>query len=101
MIGIPTSFPAENDDSFGFVNFVSHEAARQACDELNDTDLKGKKIYVGRAQRRSERDEELRKDHDEKRMENEAKSAGVNLYIKNLDGESILMERRVKLTQYR
>ena len=63
--------------------------------------MKGKKIYVGRAQRRSERDEELRKDHDEKRMENEAKSAGVNLYIKNLDGESILMERRVKLTQYR
>ncbi len=74
--------------SFGFVNFVSHEHARQACDELNETDFKGKRIFVGRAQKRTERDEELKKSHEEKRMENEAKSAGVNLYVKNLDGTS-------------
>ncbi|RSH91359.1 Protein phosphatase PP2A regulatory subunit B [Saitozyma podzolica] len=72
---------------FGFVNFVSHEDAKKASDELNDTDFKGKKLYVGRAQKRSERDEELRKSHEEKRLENEAKSAGVNLYVKNLDDE--------------
>jgi len=73
--------------SFGFVNFVDHEAARTASDELNDTDFKGKRIFVGRAQKRSERDEELRKTHEVQRIENEAKSAGVNLYVKNLDGE--------------
>jgi len=72
---------------FGFVNFVSHEAAKKAVDELNDNEWKGKKLYVGRAQKRSERDDELRRSHEEKRLENEAKSAGVNLYVKNLDGE--------------
>ena len=73
--------------SFGFVNFVSHEDAMKAVDELDDTDFKGRKIYVGRAQKRTERDDELRKQHEERRVENEAKSAGVNLYVKNLDGE--------------
>ncbi|KAK1927759.1 polyadenylate-binding protein [Papiliotrema laurentii] len=72
---------------FGFVNFTSHEAAKKAVDELNDKEFKGKKLYVGRAQKRTERDDELRKTHEEKRLENEAKSAGVNLYIKNLDDE--------------
>jgi polyadenylate-binding protein len=72
---------------FGFVNFEDHEAARHAVEALNDTDFKSKKLFVSRAQKRSERDEELRKSHDEKRMENESKSAGVNLYIKNLDDE--------------
>jgi polyadenylate-binding protein len=73
---------------FGFVNFVDHESAKQAVDALNETEWKGQKLFVGRAQKRSERDEELRKSHEEKRLENEAKSAGVNLYVKNLDGES-------------
>lgn len=75
------------DVSFGFVNFVDHDAARRAVEELNDKEWKGQKLFVGRAQKRSERDEELRKSHEEKRQENEAKSAGVNLYVKNLDGE--------------
>jgi len=72
---------------FGFVNFVEHEDAKKACDDLNNTDFKGKKIFVGRAQKKSEREEELKKAHEEKRMENDAKSAGVNLYVKNLDDE--------------
>jgi len=72
---------------FGFVNFVNHDSAREACDALDDREWKGRKLFVGRAQKRSERDEELRKTHEEKRMENEAKSAGVNLYVKNLDDE--------------
>jgi polyadenylate-binding protein len=73
---------------FGFVNFADHDAAKAAVDKLHGSDLKGKELYVGRAQKRTERDDELRKSHEEKRVENEAKSAGVNLYIKNLDGES-------------
>ncbi|ORY35791.1 hypothetical protein BCR39DRAFT_512165 [Naematelia encephala] len=82
---------SKNEDGtskgFGFVNFTDHEAARRACDELHDNEIKGKRIFVGRAQKRSERDDELKKSHEEKRLENEAKSAGVNLYIKNLDDE--------------
>ena len=76
---------------FGFVNFATHEAARDAVEKLNDSEVKGKPIYVGRAQKRSERDDELRKSHEEKRQENEAKSAGVNLYVKNLDGTSLFI----------
>ena len=76
--------------SFGFVNFRDHEAANVAVDELHDKEWKGKKLFVGRAQKRAERDDELRKVHEERRQENEAKSVGINLYVKNLDGESSL-----------
>jgi polyadenylate-binding protein len=72
---------------FAFVNYVSHEAAKAAVDELNDKDINGRKLFVGRAQKRAERDEELRRLHEERRLENESKTAGVNLYVKNMDDE--------------
>ncbi|TXT15762.1 hypothetical protein VHUM_00265 [Vanrija humicola] len=72
---------------FAFVNFTSHEAARKAVDELNDKEIDGRKLFVGRAQKRAERDEELRRVHEERRLENESKNAGVNLYVKNIDDE--------------
>lgn len=73
--------------SFGFVNFEEHESAVKAVEALNEKEFKGQKLYAGRAQKRSERDEDLRKGHEERRLEQEAKSAGVNLYVKNLDDE--------------
>lgn len=72
---------------FGFVNYEKHEDARKAVDELNDKEFHGKKLFVSRAQKRSERDEELRRSHEEKKQEQESKTAGVNLYVKNLDDE--------------
>ncbi|WVQ84574.1 polyadenylate-binding protein, cytoplasmic and nuclear [Cryptococcus sp. DSM 104549] len=72
---------------FGFVNYEDHEAARKAVEELNEKEVNGKKLYVGRAQSKLEREAELKRSHEEKRQENEAKSAGVNLYVKNLDDE--------------
>jgi polyadenylate-binding protein len=80
-----------NDDGknkgFGFVNFRDHESAKQACEKLNDTDFKGKKLYVGRAQKRSERDEELRRNHEAARLEQESKNQGVNLFVKNISDD--------------
>lgn len=73
---------------FGFVNYENHEDAKKAVDELNDSDFKGKKLFVSRAQKRSERDEELRRNHEAARMEQESKNQGVNLYVKNINGES-------------
>lgn len=70
---------------FAFVNFEEHDAAVKAIDELNDSELKSKKIYVGRAQKKSERLEELKAQHESARLENLMKSQGVNLYIKNLN----------------
>ncbi len=69
---------------FGFVNFVSHESANAAVDQLNDLDFHGKNLYVGRAQKKHEREEELRKQYETARMEKASKYQGVNLYVKNL-----------------
>jgi polyadenylate-binding protein len=72
---------------FGFVNYIRHEAANMAVDALNDTDLKGQKLYVGRAQKKHEREEELRKQYEAARLEKQSKYQGVNLYIKNLNDD--------------
>lgn len=69
---------------FGFVNYIRHEDASKAVDELNDSDFKGQKLYVGRAQKKHEREEELRKQYEAARQEKSAKYQGVNLYVKNL-----------------
>ncbi|KAF9936136.1 Protein phosphatase PP2A regulatory subunit B [Mortierella alpina] len=72
---------------FGFVNFEHHEDARRAVDELHDVDYRGKNLFVARAQKKSEREEELRRQHEHRRMEKLNKYQGVNLYIKNLDDD--------------
>ena len=69
---------------FGFVNYVKHEDAATAVEELNDKDFKGQALYVGRAQKKHEREEELRKQHEAARVEKASKYQGVNLYVKNL-----------------
>ncbi len=73
---------------FGFVNYVRHEDAARAVDELNDKDFKGQKLYVGRAQKKHEREEELRKQYEAARAEKVSKYQGVNLYVKNLADET-------------
>ncbi|KAH8729336.1 hypothetical protein BGZ61DRAFT_179403 [Ilyonectria robusta] len=72
---------------FGFVNFTTHEAASKAVDDLNNKDFRGQDLYVGRAQKKHEREEELRKSYEAARLEKANKYQGVNLYIKNLDDD--------------
>ena len=72
---------------FGFVNFEDHEAANKAVEELHDSELKGKKLYVGRAQKKYERQEELRRSYENAKQEKISKFQGVNLFVKNLDDE--------------
>ncbi|EDN10223.1 polyadenylate-binding protein [Histoplasma mississippiense (nom. inval.)] len=69
---------------FGFFYFLKHESAAAAVEELNDKEYKGQKLYVGRAQKKHEREEELRKQHEAARVEKASKYQGVNLYVKNL-----------------
>ncbi|KAI1006491.1 Polyadenylate-binding protein, cytoplasmic and nuclear [Podosphaera aphanis] len=72
---------------FGFVNFINHEHAALAVEELNGKDFKGQDLYVCRAQKKHEREEELRKSYEAARIEKASKYLGVNLYVKNLDDE--------------
>lgn len=73
---------------FGFVNFENHEDAQKAVDALNETEqADGKTLYVARAQKKSEREEELRKQYEQAKLEKLAKYQGVNLYVKNLDDD--------------
>ncbi|KAG6845332.1 Protein phosphatase PP2A regulatory subunit B [Tephrocybe sp. NHM501043] len=72
---------------FGFVNFEKHEDAQKAVDELNDTEHNGKKLFVSRAQKKAEREEELRRSYEQAKMEKLNKYQGVNLYIKNLEDD--------------
>lgn len=70
---------------FGFVNFAEHEAAVKAVEELNEKEINGQAIYVGRAQKKRERMEELKKQYASTRLEKLSKYQGVNLFVKNLD----------------
>jgi len=72
---------------FGFVNFGTPEEAETAVQALHDTELEGKTVYVGRAQKKSERESELRSKFEQMKMEHMTKYQGVNLYIKNLDDD--------------
>ena len=72
---------------FGFVNYTTHESAARAVDELNGNDFHGQELFVGRAQKKHEREEELRKSYEAARQEKASKYQGVNLYIKNLDDD--------------
>lgn len=83
---------------FGFVNFESPEDAERAVDQLHDSEYFGKKLFVSRAQKKSEREDELRRQHlHELRTEKpvQQKYQGVNLYVKNLadDVDDELLKR--------
>ncbi|CAG11304.1 unnamed protein product, partial [Tetraodon nigroviridis] len=70
---------------FGFVNFAHHGDAQKAVDEMNGTELNGKVIYVGRAQKRLERQGELKRKFELIKQDRIQRYQGVNLYVKNLD----------------
>merc|ERR1719443_1580768 len=62
------------------------DVARQAVEEMNGFVFKGEKaMYVGRAQKKSERSAELKEKFDKIKQERINKYTGVNLYVKNLD----------------
>ncbi|KAJ5893789.1 hypothetical protein N7495_005480 [Penicillium taxi] len=69
---------------FGFVNYTTHESANAAVEEMHDKEVKGQKLFVTRAQKKHEREEELRKQYEAARLEKASKYQGVNLYVKNL-----------------
>uniref|UniRef100_A0A3P8X2F4 Polyadenylate-binding protein n=1 Tax=Cynoglossus semilaevis TaxID=244447 RepID=A0A3P8X2F4_CYNSE len=70
---------------FGFVNFANHDDAQKAVEEMNGKELNRKVLYVGRAQKRVERQGELKRRFDQIKQDRIQRYQGVNLYVKNLD----------------
>uniref|UniRef100_A0A7N0T425 RRM domain-containing protein n=1 Tax=Kalanchoe fedtschenkoi TaxID=63787 RepID=A0A7N0T425_KALFE len=70
---------------FGFVNFENAEDAAKAVGALNGKTFDDKEWFVGKAQKKSEREVELRGRFEQSRKETVDKTYGLNLYIKNLD----------------
>jgi len=70
---------------FGFVSFEEPEAAELAVTDLNGKDVGGKTLYCGRAQKKAERQAELKEKFEKIKLERINRYQGVNLYVKNLD----------------
>ncbi|XP_028251595.1 polyadenylate-binding protein 1b [Parambassis ranga] len=88
--GNALSIRVMTDDSgksrgFGFVSFERHEDAQKAVDEMNGKDFNGKLMYVGRAQKKVERQTELKRKFEQMKQDRMTRYQGVNLYVKNLD----------------
>lgn len=78
---------------FGFVAFESADAAEDAVKALDGKKLNDDKtLYVGRAQKKFERQMELKRKFEQIKIERMSRYQGVNLYVKNLD-DSIDDER--------
>jgi len=74
-----------NSKGFGFVNYANHEEAQKSIDTMNGKDIQGSPLYVGRAQKKNEREKELKDMFEKLKRERMSKYQGVNLYVKNLE----------------
>uniref|UniRef100_A0A668AD28 Polyadenylate-binding protein n=1 Tax=Myripristis murdjan TaxID=586833 RepID=A0A668AD28_9TELE len=88
--GPALSIRVMTDDSgkskgFGFVSFERHEDAQKAVDDMNGKELNGRQVYVGRAQKKGERQNELKRKFEQMKQDRMTRYQGVNLYVKNLD----------------
>lgn len=57
----------------------------QAVTILNGSEMGGKQLYCGRAQKKAERQAELKEKFEKIKLERINRYQGVNLYVKNLD----------------
>mmetsp|Transcript_3808 Transcript_3808/g.8728 ORF Transcript_3808/g.8728 Transcript_3808/m.8728 type:complete len:621 (-) Transcript_3808:136-1998(-) len=70
---------------FGFINYEDPDAAAKAVDKFDGHAISEEKnLFVCRAQKKAEREAELRAKFDQERKERAEKFAGANLYLKNL-----------------
>ncbi|CAL0309912.1 unnamed protein product [Lupinus luteus] len=70
---------------FGFVNYDNADDAKRTLEAMNGTQFGSKIIYVARAQKKSERQQILTNQFEEKRKEKIMKYEGSNIYVKNID----------------
>jgi polyadenylate-binding protein len=66
---------------FGFINYANVDAARNAVEQMNGAEMKGQRIYVARAQKKAEREAQLKRQFEERKQ----RYAESNVFVKNLD----------------
>lgn len=79
---------------FGFINFKSPEEAASAVENINGTLFGDKVLYVGKAQRKADREAELKTKFEQERVSRFQKLQASNLYMKNLD-DSIATDEKL------
>ncbi|KAF0306631.1 Polyadenylate-binding protein 1 [Amphibalanus amphitrite] len=79
---------------FGFVSFEDPEAAEKAVNEMNGKEINGKTIYVGRAQKKAERQHELKRKFEQIKLERMNRYQGVNLFAQfgTITSARVMME---------
>ncbi|CAB1335070.1 unnamed protein product [Coregonus sp. 'balchen'] len=92
--------PSGKSRGFGFVSYEKHEDANKACEEMNGQEFNGKTVFVGRAQKKMERQGELKRKFEMLKQERISRYQGVNLYIKNLDDTIDDEKLRKEFTQF-
>ncbi|KAL8484908.1 hypothetical protein ACS0TY_027272 [Phlomoides rotata] len=70
---------------FGFVNFENADDAAKAIEALNEKIIADKEWYVGKAQKKTEREQELKTRFEQTTRETVDKFQRFKLYIKNMD----------------
>lgn len=76
----------DNDTSkkFGFVSFANHKAARKAVEHLNNSEYEGHRIFINRAQKNDERQNELKEQFHQMNQLKQNCNKKLNLYFWNL-----------------
>nr|XP_022904259.1 polyadenylate-binding protein 4-like [Onthophagus taurus] len=85
---------------FGFVAFEDPREAEKAVRELHNKELNGHTLYVCRAQKKAERQNELKRHYEQLKLERYNRYQGVNLFIKNLDDDIDDNRLRKEFMQY-
>lgn len=86
---------------FGFVAFASPEQASAAVRDMNNVEVAvDRLLYVARAQRKEEREKELRERFERVKFERQQKYAGANLYVKNLADDIDEHKLRAEFSQF-
>ncbi|MCD7468881.1 hypothetical protein HAX54_007427 [Datura stramonium] len=84
---------------FGYVNFENPDDARRATEVMNGSKLGCKILYVARAQKKTEREQILRRLFEEKKKAQITKYQGSNVYVKNISGDVTDHELRELFSQ--
>lgn len=80
----PESKSGKKRTRYGFINYESNEQAVKAIEDMNEYELGDEKLFVGKHQKKEERERELRSKHEALKQERRRQFRNVNLYVKNL-----------------